>query len=57
MLGAAPIVGEHSGDNIAKVLREQLDTNKIAIGQVVCMVRDDGSNMKKSSNILNVERQ
>lgn len=56
VLGAAPIVGEHSGDNIARVLREQLVRNKLELKQVICMVRDDGSNMKKSSNILKLDR-
>lgn len=55
VLDAIPIQG-HTGDEIASTIESSLQKNGLAINKLICIVRDDASNMKRTCNLLEINR-
>ncbi|CAK5105447.1 unnamed protein product [Meloidogyne enterolobii] len=55
VLDAIPIES-HSGIDIAKYIEESLKSNGLQMNKLICLIRDDASNMKRSSSLLGINR-
>lgn len=47
---------QHTGEAIAALISSELQNNKLTTNKLICMVRDDASNMRRASTQLAVDR-